>query len=411
MKKLLIMVPVLASAASFQILEQNVTYLGQAYAGTAASVENASAAYYNPAGITENKGWNFSSSNAFLLPSSTYTLTNAQLRTGQATFGSNFNTVTTEQDAKNQFTPIPQLFVTKDYGDKLAFAFSVNSPFGLKSEYPLDSSVKYWAVRSQLQTINLSTTTAYKVTSNFSVGVGMEYSIGALALSKYSAALSTVLDNKLTGQAWGWHAGLFYKSAQVDLGFRFNSMLNFDLSGNLYGSSGTTTVTSNVKSPEVYVFSANYHVTQNDNILLDVQSTNWERVKQIELTYTGTLAATLTAAGANPNVIPQNYKDAARVALGYQHLWGKTSILRAGIAYDGTPSNDTDRSPAIPDNHRLWFSAGYTHKWDKSSLDFGYSFVNIAEAPINLTDLSGKIEGTWKTKVHVFGLQWNAEWN
>jgi long-chain fatty acid transport protein len=404
------MVPVLASAASFQVLEQNVTYLGQAYAGTAASVENASAAYYNPAGITENKGWNFSSSNAFLLPSTSYTLTSATVG------GSNISPLTTEQDAKNNFIPVPQLFVTKDYGDKLAFAFSVNSPFGLKSEYPLDSSVKYWAVRSQLQTINLSTTTAYKVTSNFSVGVGMEYSMGSLALAKYLVipdVFSGVLDNKLTGQAWGWHAGLFYKSAQVDLGFRFNSMLNFDLSGNLYGFSGTTSITSNVKSPEVYVFSANYHLTQNDNILLDVQSTNWERVKQIDLTYTGAFATALTTMSKpNPIVIPQNYKDAARVALGYQHLWGKTSILRAGIAYDGTPSNDTDRSPAIPDNHRLWFSAGYTHKWDKSSLDFGYSFVNIAEAPIDLTDnLVGNIKGTWKSKVHIFGLQWNAEWN
>src|SRR5690349_1645435 len=44
-----------ASAAGFQLLEQNASGIGNAYAGSAAVAENASTIYYNPAGMTQLK--------------------------------------------------------------------------------------------------------------------------------------------------------------------------------------------------------------------------------------------------------------------------------------------------------------------------------------------------------------------
>ena len=42
-----------ASAAGFQLLEQNASGLGNAYAGSAAVADNASTIYFNPAGMTQ----------------------------------------------------------------------------------------------------------------------------------------------------------------------------------------------------------------------------------------------------------------------------------------------------------------------------------------------------------------------
>ena len=42
-----------ASAAGFQLLEQNASGIGNAYAGSAAVAENASTIYFNPAGMTQ----------------------------------------------------------------------------------------------------------------------------------------------------------------------------------------------------------------------------------------------------------------------------------------------------------------------------------------------------------------------
>ena len=41
-----------ARAAGFQLIEQNASGLGNAYAGRAAAAEDASAVYFNPAGLT-----------------------------------------------------------------------------------------------------------------------------------------------------------------------------------------------------------------------------------------------------------------------------------------------------------------------------------------------------------------------
>ena len=46
-------------ASGFQLVEQNASGLGNAFAGQAAGVKNASAIYFNPAALTRVSGWNF----------------------------------------------------------------------------------------------------------------------------------------------------------------------------------------------------------------------------------------------------------------------------------------------------------------------------------------------------------------
>ena len=50
--------PTSAAASGFQLIEQNASGLGNAFAGQAAGVDNASAIYFNPAALTKLKGWN-----------------------------------------------------------------------------------------------------------------------------------------------------------------------------------------------------------------------------------------------------------------------------------------------------------------------------------------------------------------
>jgi len=427
MKKFLLALPVLAGAAGFQILEQNVTYLGQAYAGTAASVENASAAFYNPAGITENKGWQVSLSTCALFPVTKYTLTEAtpyyldpSRQSPWVTDGANLADLNNEYEAKHNIIPIPQLFVTKDYGDKIAFGFSINSPYGLKSEYPSDTPVRFWAQKSSLSTVNFSFTGAYKLTKELSLGLGPDYSLGYLYLSKISRTTGSLIEQPLHGNAWAWHAGIFYKSAQFDAGFRYSSTFDYNLSGKATANGVFAgDISSNVKAPEVYVFSLNYHFNDKNNFLIDVQNTNWNRIEELNIAYgPGAIRNGLAAVhtlnnnvSATNSIVPMNYKQAWRGAFGYQYLFTQDSKLRLGIAFDGTPANDTDRIPAVPDASRTWYSIGYSQKWGESTLDLGYSFVKMKDAAINLNDpASGELKGNWKSHVHIFGIQWNAEW-
>lgn len=58
-----------AHGAGFQLLEQNASGLGNAYAGSAANPENASIIYYNPAGMTYLPGINVSGGVNLIKPS------------------------------------------------------------------------------------------------------------------------------------------------------------------------------------------------------------------------------------------------------------------------------------------------------------------------------------------------------
>lgn len=58
-----------AQAAGFQLLEQNASGLGNAYAGSAAVSDNASTIFFNPAGMTYLPGLNVSAGVSAVRPS------------------------------------------------------------------------------------------------------------------------------------------------------------------------------------------------------------------------------------------------------------------------------------------------------------------------------------------------------
>src|SRR5690606_36283630 len=56
-------------AAGFNLLEQNASGLGVAYAGSGAVAEHASTIYFNPAGMTNLPGLNISVGGNYIIPS------------------------------------------------------------------------------------------------------------------------------------------------------------------------------------------------------------------------------------------------------------------------------------------------------------------------------------------------------
>ena len=62
-----------ASAAGFQLLEQNASGIGNAYAGSAAVAENASTIFYNPAGMTQLQAREMSVGLSLVRPSFKFT--------------------------------------------------------------------------------------------------------------------------------------------------------------------------------------------------------------------------------------------------------------------------------------------------------------------------------------------------
>ena len=52
-----------------------------------------------------------------------------------------------------------------------------------------------------------------------------------------------------------------------------------------------------------------------------------------------------------------DYKDSWRLSAGANYHYNDQWLFRGGIAWDQTPTNDTERSVRLPDSDRVWFSS------------------------------------------------------
>ncbi len=88
---------------------------------------------------------------------------------------------------------------------------------------------------------------------------------------------------------------------------------------------------------------------------------------------------TYAASGAPHQLLPSipfYYKDGWYASLGAEYKWNSNLTLRTGLGYEWTPVRDAERSARLPDNDRLWTSAGLSYKFNEQlNMDFGYTHI------------------------------------
>lgn len=88
----------------------------------------------------------------------------------------------------------------------------------------------------------------------------------------------------------------------------------------------------------------------------------------------------LKATGSNGQTLfykEEGFKDAYRLALGTTYYYDDNWTFRTGIAFDDSPVPANNRSISIPDQDRLWLSAGTTYAFNKdASVDVGVSYMH-----------------------------------
>ena len=63
--------------------------------------------------------------------------------------------------------------MTHSYNSGLSVGLGLNAPFGLATEYDRDWVGRYHAVESDVKTLNINPSIAYKVDDHLSVGAGV----------------------------------------------------------------------------------------------------------------------------------------------------------------------------------------------------------------------------------------------
>jgi len=422
-----------ALGAGFQLIEQSVSGLGNAYAGGAASAEDATTIFYNPAGMTRLNS-QFIAGVHFISPSAKFK------DGGSSRVIPAIGSLGTDNGGDGGVNAIvPNIYYLYKICDKSSFGIGINVPFGLATEYPNDWIGRYHAIKSDVKTLNINPAFAYKVTDKLSIGFGIN-------VQYIKAELSSAIDQKLIlasigappaiwsvapdgystmkGDNWeyGYNAGLLYEfTKDTRLGVSYRSRVKHSLEGDITFDNVHTflllspnfqnrTITADVDLPETASASLYSKISPKIALMADVTYTGWSRFKELRVK---------SKNGAQDIVTKENWNDSFRYSLGISYYYSDNTTYRFGVAQDKTPiQNASFRTPRIPCESRRWISLGFGHKFKNNiSFDLGAAYlfvkdskINQIASPLNPENIvRGNLIGNYDNNVKIFSAQLNYE--
>ncbi|MDD2700665.1 MAG: outer membrane protein transport protein [Sideroxydans sp.] len=375
-----------AMASGFALIEQSASGLGNAFAGGAASAEDASTVFFNPAGMSRLEGKQVVVAVHAITPSAKFT--------GTGGSGTNMG-----GDAGGTAF-VPNAYFTMGLSDGLKFGLGLNAPFGLQTEYDAGWVGQHQALKSSIQTINVNPSLSYQVNDALSVGAGVNYQHISGELSQYGGSILGTSVVKGSDNAWGFNVGALYQlDAATRFGVSYRSTISYKLNGTITTSlpfaNGSASL--DVKLPDIMSFSVFHQMSDSYDVMADVSWTGWSSFKQVKV---------LDANGATISNTPENWKDTLRVSAGATHRYSDKMKVRAGVAYDQAPVPDAFRTARIPDNNRFWIALGGQYKSsDSSVIDFGYAHLFVNDSTISSSNPAPTLQGSYKNKVDILSVQ------
>jgi long-chain fatty acid transport protein len=440
-------------ASAFMLVETTVSGLGNAYAGAAATADEAGTIWWNPAGMTRLNGISVTSTLHAISPSAKFQDQGSQAACVSAAvcrpLGSNGG------DA-GDLAFVPNFYVAIPMG-RLALGLGVSGPFGLKTEYDPEWLGRYQAIKSDVKTVNINPAFAYKINDMFSIGGGANFqkidaeltnrvnptavSAQALQAGVIPAALGPQvlgaslgiadIDAKVKGDdsAWGWNFGVLMQVAPATrIGAHYRSSIKYRVEGDVSFNVPTIPVTSlatgalnqvftalqqpgqrlssgpvysDIKLPDTFSLSLAHDVNPQLQVLADVSWTGWSSIPKLEFTRTN---------GTVLNSVEYNWNDTWRYSVGANYKLNDRVTLRTGLAFDESPMDTAHRTPRLPDGDRTWLSLGAKYMISPATaLDFGYTHIWVKDPKIdNRNDGStagfGLINGTYDSNVNIFSV-------
>jgi long-chain fatty acid transport protein len=424
-------------ASSFALIEQSVSGMGTAYAIGSAGIDDASTVYFNPAGMARLHGSHLSGGLHIINSDTDFK--------GSAAYESSVPGVGglpidgKKKDDLDLIAAVPSGYISHQYSDKVWFGLGVNVPFGLETDYSKKWVGRYHALKSELITVNINPTIAFRFNDNISIGFGVSalYADGeltnALDGGLLAASRGTPIPGwvpgsrdydghlKLTGDDWGYgfNAGLLLEPTQnTRIGLHYRSEIDLTLDGDakIRGFSGPLAAFNSKQDakldltlPDSVSLSGYYALNTRWAVMADVTWTQWSDIDTLDT----------KAKSGSRSIAVWDYDDSFRYALGTEYTPGRTWTFRTGVAYDETPiPRDSLRSPRVPGNDRTWLTLGMTyHHTPNLSFDFGYAHLFVDDPklkgvadnhdPASQTTGAHSLSGKYDSSVDMLSAQVN----
>lgn len=427
-----------AYAAGFSLIEQSVSGLGTAYAGGAAVAEDPSTVYFNPAGMMRLEGTQVTAGLHYIMPEAKFSKSSATNALGSPISGGDGGNVGIHK-------PVPNFYLVRNF-ENFAVGLGVNAPFGMATEYDKTWVGRYHAVESDVMSVNINPSIAYRVNDKLSVGAGFSaqyfkailtnmvdfglssYSMlgsaaqsaaagGNLGLaSTYASQANALLSNgvvsnpnadiycdmKADSWGYGYNLGAIYQYSDGGrVGLAYRSRIKHDLGGDAdfkaqnpeyltaFGLSAAAAfpnqgISGEITLPASASLSLYHEVSPKWAVSADATWTEWSTFEDLVIEFDRGLGAT---GATKTSVTTEKWKDNWRYALGAIYEASDALTLRAGVAYDETPvAKNKYRTPRIPDSSRTWLALGFGYAFSEMvALNVGYAHLFINESKSDKT--------------------------
>lgn len=390
-----------AMAGAFQLREQNTSYLGTAYSGTASTAEDCSTNFYNPAGLTELR-------HNQVVVSGVYYKGHLTMNDAVGLKATGLPVMANPKVKPASEALIPALHASARINSKWSVGISAVAPFGLSTRYQGDSVVRFVSTKSAIATTDITPSVAFKFNEKFSLGVGFDamYLKATLASQVATgAATEGNLTNKGDSWAYGFHVGvLFSPSCCTQMGLTYFSQFDTTVKGDTTPTAIPTLVNRNsfrarVHLPDRFVYSITHKYSQKWTAVADVEWVHWSRLKDLTLVYND----------GGMSRYSLQYQNSWRFALGGYYTASDCWKIKLGLAWDQSPVQNAYRKINLPDSNKFWLAIGAKYQWKKNlAVDIAYAHLRANKCSVferAPNPATATAAGNYKNSANLLGVQ------
>ena len=381
-----------AKAIGVRLLHQDAEAVarGNAFAATA---DNPSAIYYNPAGITQLGGQNFESNTFAVGYDIQYTSKNG---------------VRADTPDKVEFAN--QLFYSAQLkASRLFFGLGVYEPYGLSSTWEDGTPFRSLATQSKLLYITFNPVLAWKITDSLSVAAGVTVNASHLDLRRGILAPHDQFQFKGEGVGVGFNIGIMWQPHPMhSFGVRYFSATDIDYDGSveihtktpLLFPSSSEDANSGFHFPMHIAGGYSFRPTPDWNFEFDLDWTDWDSVNSV------------TVHKKSGNLVDVfDWESSFNYLFGVTRYFHNGVSVSAGYSYIENSGPDATFHPANSDMNFHVASLGVRYTQPRWSVGLTYQFgygerdvTNSAPSPVGET-----ADGHYKFLSHSLSLSLGAK--
>lgn len=394
-----------AYSSGFSIYEASVRANGMLGAFSAYA-DHVSTIYYNPAGLSNLEGIQFSGGATVIAPRSTFRNLSPLGPSGEKTV------------MEDQNFLVPNFYGSYQINENLTAGIGVYAPFGLGTKWPSDWVGRGASIETSIKTLFVNPAVGYTLPEfgigKIRIGAGLRVAFhGEVKLSRAVTSFTPegtfALDGELEDPAFGYNLGLQYEPMQdITLGFTYRSEVTMEFKGDAnfqnleVGFPDEATGGAEITMPSSFVAALNVKPIEGLTTELDYVWWGWSSYDELAIEFD----KAIPALGGSTIVNERNYKDSWQLRFGaeYTEIGLEGLTIRGGIAFDKNPIRDRYVDPTLPDSDRWLFSGGVSYGLtDYLDVDASYIFIRANQRKVTNTRESG-IDGVYTTYANLPGL-------